>query len=200
MPPLHATPELADSDDADLLRRYARKDDVAAMDVLVLRHAESLRAFLRGWVSDKATVEDLFQETWARVLQAPERFHNGNFRAWLLHIARNLVIDRHRRSAPDLVLDAPVTEEEDAPTLAALLPDETTPAPDILVERHDLRERILEAVHALPAAQREIFLLRAEGVPFADIAQRLRIPLNTALGRMHYAMGHLQKALFAFHR
>ena len=55
--------------------------------------------------------------------------------------------------------------------------------------------RLLAAVRALPGPQRDVFLLRAAGVAFADIAARFRIPLNTALGRMHYAMKALRSAL-----
>lgn len=182
--------------DETLLRRYGRAGDVAAMDALVRRHAEPLRLFLRGWTDDPSAVEDLFQETWMRVIRAPGAFHGGSFRAWLLRIARNLVVDRHRKHAPDLVLDAPVSAEADAPALVELLPDDDAPPPDELLARADLRERLLGAIHALPEALREVFLLRAAGeVPFADIARRLRIPLNTALGRMHYALGHLRRSL-----
>ena len=57
------------------------------------------------------------------------------------------------------------------------------------------RARLLAAVRALPGPQRDVFLLRAAGVAFADIAARFGIPLNTALGRMHYAMKALRAAL-----
>ena len=175
--PPSTTPERAD---ADLLRSYARRDDVAAMDALVRRHADALRAFLRGYVDGDAAVEDLFQETWTRVIRRPDRFRDGSFRAWLLCIARNHVIDRPRRRAPALV-DS--------------LPDEDAPLPDDAAARKDLHERMLAAVRGLPGPQREVFLLRAEDIPFADIAARLRIPLNTALGRMHYAIQRLRREL-----
>ncbi len=195
MPTPQPSTPVPERGDDELLRSYVRTDDVAAMDELVRRHADSLRAFLRGWADTDAAVEDLFQEVWSRVIRKPERFHGGNFRAWLLRIARNLVIDRHRVRTPDLILDAPTSEDENASPMVDCLSDEDAVLPDEVVARKDLCERMLAAVRCLPAPLREVFLLRAEDISFSDIASRLRIPLNTALGRMRYAILRLRRDL-----
>lgn len=187
-------PPASPSDEA-LLRRYERAGDANAMEALVRRHAAALGAFLAGWGGD-AEAEDLAQETWLRVLRSPGAFRGGSFRAWLLRVARNLAIDRSRRRAPALWLDAPAEGAgPDAPPLVEVLPDDGAPAPDAALLGAEDRARLLAAVRALPGPQRDVFLLRAAGVAFADIAARFAIPLNTALGRMHYAMKALRAAL-----
>ena len=187
-------PSASPSDEA-LLRRYERAGDADAMEALVRRHAAALGAFLAGWGGD-AEAEDLAQETWLRVLRSPGAFRGGSFRAWLLRVARNLAIDRSRRRAPALCLDAPAEGAgPDAPPLVEVLPDDGAPAPDAALLGAEDRARLLAAVRALPGPQRDVFLLRAAGVAFADIAARFAIPLNTALGRMHYAMKALRAAL-----
>lgn len=185
----------ASPDDETLLRRYARRGDAAAMETLVRRHAAALAAFLAGWCDDAAAAEDLAQESWLRVLRDPGAFRGGSFRAWLLRVARNLAIDRSRKRAPELWLDAPSDPAPDAPPLVDALPDESAAPPDAALADADDRARLLAAVRALPGPQRDVFLLRAADVPFAEIAARFSIPLNTALGRMHYAMKALRAAL-----
>ena len=182
-------------DDETLLRLYARGGDASAMEMLVRRHAAALAAFLAGWCNDAAGAEDLAQDVWLRVLRRPDAFHGGTFRAWLLRIARNLAIDRSRKLSPELWLDAPADSSPDSPPLVDTLPDESAQTPDEALVHAEDRARLLAAVHTLPGPQRDVVLLRAADVPFADIAARFGIPLNTALGRMHYAMKALRAAL-----
>lgn len=186
-----ATPD----DDETLLRRYARRGDGTAMETLVRRHAAALGAFLAGWCDGAPAAEDLAQETWLRVLRDPGAFRGGSFRAWLLRVARNLAIDRSRKRSPELWLDEPAGPAPDAPPLVETLPDEAAPPPDAALLAADDRARLLAAVRALSGPRRDVFLLRAAGVPFAEIATRFSIPLNTALGRMHDAMKSLRAAL-----
>ena len=183
--------------DASLLRRFGRAGDAAAMEELVRRHGAALGAFLAGWCESEADAQDLVQESWVRVMRSPESFKGGSFRAWLLRIARNLAVDRSRRRRPDVWLDAPAGGAEDAPPLVETVPDETSPAPDVVLAAAEDRAALLAAVRALPGPQRDVFLLRAADVPFAEIAARFSIPLNTALGRMHCAKKKLRAALGA---
>ena len=185
----------ATDDDETLLRRYARRGDASAAEALVRRHAAALGAFLAGWSDGADEAEDLAQETWLRVLRGPDAFRGGSFRAWLLRVARNLAVDRSRKRRPDLWLDEPAGAAPDAPPLVETLPDESSPPPDAALLAADDRARLLAAVRALPGPQRDVFLLRAADVPFAQIAARFAIPLNTALGRMHHAMKALRAAL-----
>ena len=98
------------SDDEILLQRY-RDGSVAAFDALVDRHARQLFAYIRGMVGQHEEAEDLFQETWARVIRHEASFRGGTVRGWIWRIAKNAVIDRLRRHKPDDILDRPIRED-----------------------------------------------------------------------------------------
>ena len=182
----------ADADDATLLRAF-RDGRAEAMDALVARHGASLMGYLAA-MTDPEAARDLWQDTWLRVIRNPASFRQGAFRAWLFTIARNLIIDRFRRREPEASLDAPVAGDENL-TLADCIPSSMrTPAGEL--EIGDLCSRATACVRALPEDQREVFLLRVQAeMSFAEIAKRLKVPLNTALGRMHYAVAKLRKML-----
>jgi RNA polymerase sigma-70 factor (ECF subfamily) len=111
----------------------------------------------------------------------------------LWKIARNLIIDFRRKKKPDISLDA-VESEDDQPLLDQLRSSDKGPAER--VEREDLAKRVLRAVATLPEVQRDVFLMRVQGdLSFGEIALTLKIPLNTALGRMHDAMTKLKRML-----
>ena len=190
MPVERSYPEV---DDAALMAAYVR-GDVSAMDALVARYRQPLFAWFLGMTGNRADAEDLFQECWFRVIRSAEKFSDISFRAWLWRIARNLTIDLRRKKKPDTSLDLPlcVDGEGDGTTLGDLIPSETC-TPGQSVELEDMRLRVQEAVASLTEGQREVFLMRTEaGLPFNEIARQLDIPLNTALGRMHDALGKLK--------
>ena len=171
------------------LARTLRKGCEQAAGRLVERHGRSLLAYLRAKSPD---AEDLYQETWLRAIRRIESFRGGNFRAWLTVIARNCMIDQARRRWPTVSLDArdklgnslSDTLRDAGPTAAARLAGEET------------RRLLAGRIAALPPDQREIFLLRTQQeLSFAEIARMLGIPLNTALGRMHYAVTRLRREL-----
>ncbi len=178
--------------DAALLSAFA-KGEAHALERLVNRYKSALFAWFVGMTGNRSDAEDLFQELWFRVIRHAAKFNDVSFKAWLWRIARNLVIDYRRKRRPDISLDA-VDNDEDLPLLDRLVSADKGPA--LRVEREDAINRVMRALGALPAVQREVFLMRVQGdLPFSEIAQTLDIPLNTALGRMHDAMIKLKKAL-----
>jgi len=180
------------TDDADLLFAYS-KGDVSAMDCLVGRYRQALFSWFMGMTGSRADAEDLFQDLWVRVIRNADRFENVSFRAWMWQIARNLLIDFRRKKKPDVSLDA-VETEDDQPLLELLVSPEKGPAEEL--EQMDLAKRAMRAVGQLPEIQREIFLMRVQGdLSFSEIAETLKIPLNTALGRMHDATTKLRAIL-----
>lgn len=178
--------------DAALLQAYV-DGDAAAMDVLIGRYRRSLFAWLMGMTGNRADAEDLYQEVWLRVIKHAWRFNNVSFKAWMWRIARNLLIDFRRKRKPDISLDA-VIDEDSQPLIDRL--ESKIEGPDKVLTRNDLMAHVMRAVQTLPEMQREVFLLRVQSeLSFTEIATLLRIPLNTALGRMHDAMGELKGAL-----
>jgi RNA polymerase sigma-70 factor (ECF subfamily) len=178
--------------DADLLAAYV-KGDVPSLDALVGRYRQTLFSWFLGMTGSRSDAEDLFQEVWIRIIRNADRYKDVSFRAWMWQIARNLLIDFRRKRKPNISLDA-VEEDEDQPLLETLIAPDASPRE--VVERTDLARRAMQAVGKLPAVQREVFLMRTQGdLPFNEIAQILKIPLNTALGRMHDATTRLRQLL-----
>jgi RNA polymerase sigma-70 factor (ECF subfamily) len=178
--------------DADLLAAYA-KGDVSCLDLLVERYRRALFSWFLGMTGSRSDAEDLFQEVWIRIIRNADRFKDVSFRAWMWQIARNLLIDFRRKRKPDISLDD-VEDSEDQPLLDTLVAPDASPRD--VVERVDLAKRAMQAVGKLPSVQREVFLMRVQGdLPFNEIAKVLKIPLNTALGRMHDATTRLKQLL-----
>jgi RNA polymerase sigma-70 factor, ECF subfamily len=180
-----------DTDEA-LVVRYQR-GDVAAFESLVDRHRPGVYRFLARFVRDRARAEDLTQECWIRFIGAVPRWSaRAPFRTWLYAVARNLAADEARRmthrrhesiddrstSRPFAELPAPGRTPEEA-------------ALDLL-----LQPALERAISALPAEQREVFLLREyEGVAFAEIAAITGSPVPTVKSRMRYALEALRRTL-----
>jgi RNA polymerase sigma-70 factor (ECF subfamily) len=178
--------------DADLLEAYV-KGDVESLDILAGRYRQTLFSWFLGMTGSRSDAEDLFQEVWIRIIRNAARYKDVSFRAWMWQIARNLLIDFRRKRKPNISLDA-AEEDEDQPLLETLIAPDASPRE--VAERTDLARRAMQAVGKLPAVQREVFLMRVQGdLPFNEIAQVLKIPLNTALGRMHDATTRLKQLM-----
>jgi len=179
--------------DQELFERYHRKGQTEAFDVLFARHSSSVMRFIGGMLGpDSAYVDDVFQETWLRMINNGDKWHGGNFRAWLITIARNATIDLLRRLKPTLSLD--VENESGESWCDTMIADGL--APDHALEGKETEAMIAELVLKLPELQREVFLMRVTNqMSFNAIAEALKIPLNTALGRMHYAVKKLRTEL-----
>lgn len=166
-----------------------RKGDDTALERLVQSLRRPLYGFIYHMTEGRDDADDIFQETWRRAIRRLSRFRTGNFRAWLFRIAHNLIIDRARRNR---LLTRP---DEDSPDPLALLPDKR-PTPDQEAIHSETARRIAEAVAALPPEQREVFVLRTQlGLSFREIAAIQKTSINTALGRMHYAIQRLRRDL-----
>jgi len=183
-----------DLDDGELVALY-RQGRTDALDELVKRHRNVLYGFILRMTEHCGDADEIFQETWIRVMRHADSYKHVSFRAWLLRICHNLLIDRVRAHKPKASLDEPVGDGEQ--TLGDLVPAGGHD-PAQLVEDRDLGRRIRAAVEALPTEQREVFLMRTQAeVPFKEIARVQKVSINTALARMHYAVLRLRGVLAA---
>lgn len=163
-----------------------KRGDQRAYEEFVGKYSRRLYRFV-FLTAGKNDAEDILQEIFMRVIKSIERYREeGKFETWLFRIADNACADYSRnRSVRKIVrngIDPEIRDKRESPQEAAIGLDE--------------RERILAAVGELPEEQRKVFLLREEGgMSFNEIAKMLNVPLNTALGRMHYAMENLRKAM-----
>ncbi len=191
--------QLSSISDELLMVRYQRGDR-DAFGSLVRRHKTKIYNFVLRHLRNPNASEDVAQEVFLRVVQKAGDFkHEARFSTWLYTIARNLCIDYLRKHSlrrhPSL--DQPAGDDPEGRPLGASIED---PHHSSSVERSvvagQLGEYIVRAVDALPADQKEVFLLREiANLPFKEIAEVTGAGENTVKSRMRYALERLQAAL-----
>jgi len=192
---LHDTARSTTSDEA-LIASYVERGDELAIRTLVERHQERIFGYLLGMVRDREVANDLFQETFFRVLSAlrSERAsytHQDRFLGWAMRIARNAALD-HLRSRSRW-LDVEQNGSEDGSSYWDRLEDDAPSAEETMHHR-DEKEWLRESIDRLPPEQRDVVLLRHESeLTFREIAALTGVSINTALGRMRYALINLRR-------
>jgi RNA polymerase sigma-70 factor (ECF subfamily) len=185
--------------DEALMAAY-QKGDIAAFAELVSRHEMRLWNFVRRFVADSATAEDLLQEVFFRVVRSTAEWHpSAKFSTWLYTIARNLCTDNARRGAfrkADSLDQTPGTSRDDSGPHRI----DKVAAPDGNAEKaamnREIATRVDQAVASLPVEQREVFLMReVMDMSFAEIATATKTSEPTVKSRMRYALERLRSAL-----
>ncbi len=177
-----------------LLQAY-RQGDEASLGRIVERTRRPLHRYILGMVGNPHLAEDVFQDVWLRAVRNLHRYHNRHLQAWLFRIARNRIIDLSRKKKEDLSLQQPLGSGEEPVTLESFLASSDS-GPARHAGDRELGQRIRAAVSQLPPEQREVFVLRMESdLPFKEIATLQGVSINTALGRMQYALRRLREAL-----
>jgi len=173
--------------DAQLIRGYLAGRQ-SAFQILYERYEKPLYGFLFRFVRERAAADDLFQQTWLKIIRALPRYEErGTFSSWLFGIANNCGIDYVRRKEVCLKDDLASGEGMDMMACEQNLPDQQ------LVDRES-RKWLQDAIDQLPVEQKQVILLRLYGeVPFREIALQMNCSINTVLGRMHYAVQNLKK-------
>lgn len=179
--------------DRVLLNNYL-SGDRNAISRLIERHSRRVRDYINMMVKDRDVAEDIFQETFikaVRVIDEGRYSDNGKFLSWILRIAHNQVIDHFRAQRQD----KSVTESDAGYDVLGTLRFAEGTVEDSMVS--DQIERDVRAlVEQLPAEQREVVMLRYfSGLSFKDIAEQTDVSINTALGRMRYALINLRRMI-----
>jgi RNA polymerase sigma-70 factor (ECF subfamily) len=182
--------------DEELMLRY-QEGDVEAFNELVSRHGQTLYGFLVRLTGRRDRAEDAYQEVFLRVIRSATRYKpSASFTAWLYTIARNIVIDQARKDQrrAEESLDEPIGHESGITRLDMVADPGANP--ENQARGLELYEAVEKAIEGLSVEQREVLLLREKaGLSFKQIAKTTGAPLNTVKTRMHYALGHIRKAL-----
>jgi RNA polymerase sigma-70 factor, ECF subfamily len=175
------------------IARGLRGRDPDLLARLIEQYHYRLLRYLIHLTGDPSTAEDLFQETWIRVLERGSQYNGrDNFAAWLIRIARNLTIDylRQRRLAS---LDQLMENDEDAPAMQFAVAD-SSPLQNALA--HETSEHVAAALAQIPVVFREVLVLRfQEEMKLEEIAVVVGIPLSTVKSRLYRGVMALRPRL-----
>ena len=176
--------------DRDLIRAY-REGDERAFETLLNRYQSGVFSKIVFVVRDHEVANDLFQDTWikvVKVLKSGKYVEEGKFGPWVMRIAHNAAIDHFRRNRKKRMV-RPTDEFDIFDTLAHDAPN----AMDIMVQEEVLAE-LRQLIPALPEEQRAVVKMRLEQqYSFKEIAEETGVSINTALGRMRYALINLRR-------
>ena len=184
--------------EAGNLATALRRRDPAVIELLIDRYQYRLMRYLLSLVDNRASAEDLFQETWIRVLEHGDQFDGrSEFAPWLFKIARNLLIDRMRRRKPSVSIEgmgeAALFEEKNAPSMQGALSQLDR------VARQEERERIAAALAGIPVTHREVLALRfQEDMALEEIAKVVNAPVSTVKSRLYRGLEMLRARLEEF--
>lgn len=178
--------------DAVLISKYQSGDDVA-FEELLNRYKSKVFSTIYLIVKDRDIAEDLLQDTFIKAVDTIKggRYNEeGKFGPWIMRVAHNMAIDTFRRNKryPTLVIDSG-SPLEDSDSFA-------TQSSEDLHIKAELHSHLRSLIQELPEAQRQVLILRHfAGMSFQEIAEFTGVSINTALGRMRYALINIRKKL-----
>ena len=183
-------------DDRELITSYIDGNE-KAFEVLLMRHKDKIYRFVYLKLRDADLAQDIFQETFVKIintLKAGSYNEEGKFLPWAMRIAHNLVIDHFRKSNKVRLISESSSKSDDFNIFSTLkLTDENI---EQAITRGELESQMVDLVEFLPTSQRDILKMRIfQDLSFQDISEMENISINTALGRMRYALINLRKLI-----
>ncbi len=187
-------PEISDG----VLAQQTLAGDQQAFEALVKRYSTPLFNFICRFLGDYDQACDISQQVFLQLYLSLSTLRTGDpLKAWLFQVARNRCLDELRRKHAIHFSELESVSDEDELSPLAAMPD-TSPLPEELAERHDLQERLQQAIEALPPKFRSVVLLRYAGqLSFSEIGQVLNMPEATAKTYFQRAKPLLRTALSA---
>lgn len=166
----------------------------SAFDILLNRYKDVVFAYINNTLKNQELAEDAFQDVFMRVvvyLNKGKYQENGKFYNWLMRIAHNMLVDKYRRAKNEATIISNDESEIDLfNTPSAAITDNREQE---MIDQQTARD-IKQLITLLPEAQREVLLLRYfDELSFKEIAEKTNCSINTALGRMRYAIMNLKK-------
>lgn len=177
--------------DEQLVRAYAKGNN-EAFDTLLRRHQDRIFSYILRIIKNEDIANDIFQETFVKAIQTIRlgRYtENGKFPAWISRIAHNLIIDYYRQEKSENLQSADLTDV-DILNRKELCEDTIE---DIMIS-NQIRGDVKYLIEELPELQKEVLMMRYyQNLSFKEIAEITGVSINTALGRMRYAILNLRR-------
>lgn len=178
--------------DQSLVKQYIQGNE-ACLEMLIIRHKDRLFTTIILIVKDTYIAEDLFQETFIKIiknLRAGKYNEEGKFLPWASRIARNMAIDYFRK-----IQRMPTITDSSGYDVFRTLKIKTENREEQII-RSEKEDMVRAAIEQLPFEQRQVLILRHYGdLSFKEIAKMTDVSINTALGRMRYAITNMRKAM-----
>ena len=178
--------------DSTLVRDYIQGKE-AALGVLIKRHQQRLYSFIYSKIQDRDITEDIFQDTFIKVIKTLKKGNyneEGKFLPWVMRIGHNLVIDHFRKSNR-----MPTFKNTDEFDIFSVIGDGNLNAEKKLIQEQIYND-IREVVNELPEEQKEVLVMRMyKDMSFKEISENTGVSINTALGRMRYALINMRKLI-----
>ncbi len=178
--------------DSVLVNNYVNGDE-NALTILINRHQSKIFGFIYSKISDRDISNDIFQDTFIKViktLKSNSYNEEGKFLPWVMRIAHNLIIDHFRRNKK-----MPMYRETEEFSIFSIMSDDSLTIENKIIRDQvetDLKKLILE----LPEDQKEVLVMRMyQDMSFKEISEVTGVSINTALGRMRYALMNMRKII-----
>jgi RNA polymerase sigma-70 factor (ECF subfamily) len=179
--------------DYELIERFI-KGEQSCFEQLIHRHKNKVFAYISLYIRDQALAEDLFQDTFMKVIQsvrAGKYQDNGKFISWVMRIAHNLIIDHFRRIKQ---MNTVSNDDYESDLFNSKKLADSTIEDDMI--KRQIQKDVRKMITLLPDDQREVVILRHyAGLSFKEIAEITDVSINTALGRMRYALINMRKIM-----
>jgi len=165
--------------------------DADCFEVLLAKHKQRVYSFIFSKVMNRDITEDIFQDTFIKVIQTIKKGkynEEGKFLPWVLRIAHNLVIDHFRKNKR-----FPKFENRDDYDIFAHISEPEKDIETLIIDKQ-IESVLMDLIYELPQDQADVLMMRLyKGMNFKDIAELTNVSINTALGRMRYALINIRK-------
>ena len=178
--------------DAALVRDYIDGDE-NALSILIKRHQSKIYGFIYSKVTDRDIADDIFQDTFIKViktLKSNSYNEEGKFLPWVMRISHNLIVDHFRRNKK-----MPMYRETEEFSIFSIMTD-NSPNVENRIITEQVESDLQRIIEQLPDDQKEVLQMRIyQDLSFKEIADLTGVSINTALGRMRYALMNLRKVI-----
>ena len=178
--------------DAVLVKNYIAGDE-SALTILINRHQSKIYGFIYSKISDRDISDDIFQDTFIKVIKTLKMNsynEEGKFLPWVMRIAHNLIIDHFRKNKK-----MPMFRETETFSIFSIMSDNVPNIESKLISEQVVSD-LKKIIEELPEDQKEVLMMRIyQDLSFKEISEITGVSINTALGRMRYALMNLRKVI-----